>query len=352
MIKPRETLEKVVPYFVPDIKRRDFIRLDLNENNIGCSPRILEFLKSCSYDALSMYADYDLLYDVVCKKYGISKDNVIFSNGADDSLRIIFATYGKENEILLTLFPTYSMYKIFADIIGMKTVTIEYNQDFSFPENAFFEAIKHYKPSIIAIANPPNPIGFYLSEKFIRKIIEFASDSVVIIDETYIDFAGDSFVPLIKDYNNVFVVYTLSKLHALAGLRIGFTFSDKNNIQNLSKINLPYALNSIAVNAAIISLEDTEHIKYIKDYVNKEKEFFMQKLKDYGVVISDANFILLKSSKFSDVIMKEFYKNSILIKKINYDCLFKNYLRITISTHEINQKVVDIIKGVFEYGRR
>src|SRR3989344_8349724 len=248
MIRPRKAVIEMKEYNPPTSGREKSLRLDFNENTIGCSPVVIKSLREIGRKSLSVYPEYTDLRRGLAKYCNVNADEIIATNGTDEAIKTIIESYiekGKD-EIIIPV-PTYAMFKFYAQLNEAVIKEISYNGDLSFPTEQVLSAISD-STKIIVLVNPNNPTGTSINAKDIIKIIEKAKrcNSLVLMDEAYYQFYGKTAIPFITLYDNLFIIQTFSKAFGLAGLRLGYTISNKNNIRNIQKELSPYSVNIVA----------------------------------------------------------------------------------------------------------
>lgn len=349
MRTPRRTMAQAKTYQIFNSGRREKVRLDLNENAWGCSPRVLEALQNLSAEDISLYPAYDALLHQIADHYHIGTENVIISNGADDSIRCVFDCFVEEGDEIILPVPNYGMFDIFGRIRGAKVTEILYHDDFSFPVEQVLAAISA-TIKLIVIVNPANPLGTIVSEKELIRILDKASDSLVLLDETYWHFVGKSYLPLIQKYPNLIVVQTFSKAYGLTGLRLGMLFSAAETIRHLAKVNLPFAVNSLALKAGSAALADQQFIQQVRRQVREEAQFMEQELNQLGIETRacHTNFLLIKVGHRVEEIYQALQQRNVLVRSLDKYPLLKGYLRISIGRREDNQKFVEALRLILK----
>lgn len=346
MIKPRKTMANAKTYQIYNEARKQKVRLDLNENAWGCSPQVLEVIKKSTVEDVSLYPEYDPFIKKLAQHYHISPENLIISNGADDSIRCVFDCLVEEGDEILLPVPNYGMFDIYGRIRGAKTVEILYHQDFSFPTQKILE-IASKKTKLIIIVNPANPLGTTIPENELIEILETARDSFILLDETYFHFVGKSYIDFIHQFENLVIIQTFSKAYGLTGLRLGCLFSSSENIHHLAKVNLPFAVNSLVLNAASAALDDQQFIKDVVKNVQIESQFLQHELSKLGIETRPChtNFLLMKVGEKADQIYRQFQNHGILLRNLGKYPLLTGYLRISIGQREDNLKFLECLKS-------
>ncbi|UCE05746.1 MAG: histidinol-phosphate transaminase [bacterium] len=342
MKTPRKAMANAKTYNIYNDGRNEKVRLDLNENAWGCSSKVLEQLKNVSIEDISLYPAYKSLINKLAQYYQIGQENIIISNGADDSIRCVFDCFVEAGDEILLPVPNYGMFDIFSRIRGSKTVELLYNKDFSFPAQKLLDLISE-KTKLIIIVNPANPLGTVIAEQDLFEILKTAKDSLVLLDETYFHFMGKTYVPLIEKFDNLMIVQTFSKAYGLTGLRLGMLFSSKKNIHNLAKVNLPFAVNTLALKAGHVALDDQDFIKQVVKNVAIETEFLQKELQKLRIETraGKTNFLLMKIGDRADEVYHQLQSRGILLRNLNKYPLLQGYLRISIGKREDNLKLLD-----------
>ena len=339
--EPRKEIKSMKAYSAPLENRREFLRLDFNENTIGPSPEVYKAIQNIQSNQISIYPEYDLLINKLCESYCDSKkinnEHIGLFNGADAAINAIFNSFANINDIFLTTNPTFGYYLPCAEMRGMKIISCPYKgANFEFPIEEFEEKINIFNPKLIFICNPNNPTGTILNSE---KIIEIANNnkkSMIVVDELYEKFYGDSLLNKINfdKINNILIIQSLSKTGGLAGLRMGFAFGNKELIRYLNKVTGPYDVNSFAVTATIAALNDK---KYIDDYiieVKKAREWIKNKFQslDCRSHFSGGNYFLIWPKKNPKQLIKEFKHNGILVRSMENKKDIENSIRVSIGT--------------------
>ena len=239
-VKPREAVLRMAPYSPPTAGRSDKLRLDFNENTVGCSPRVIEFLKS-RLDAanLAVYPEYGEARETVADFFGTRPEQFVFTNGTDEAIQVFINTYVDDGDEVLILRPAYAMYRFYAEVAGAKIVEIPYQPPLmDFPLNEVLEAITPETRAVL-IANPNNPTGTGVGLLAIERILKRARRAVVFIDEAYYEFAGVTALAHIENCPNLFVSRTFSKVFGMAAMRLGCLFSHPANVAFLHKAQSP-----------------------------------------------------------------------------------------------------------------
>jgi histidinol-phosphate aminotransferase len=269
-LAPRRAVERMAPYSPPTAGRAGKLRLDFNENTVGCSPRVLSALKRlASRETLAVYPEYGEARTRLSAFFGVAPDQFLFTNGTDEAIQVLINTYVDDGDAVLVLDPSYAMYRFYAELAGAAVAAVPYRpSDLAFPLEELLEAITPATRAVL-IANPNNPTGTAIALAGLRRILERAENAAVLIDEAYFEFYGTTALPLLEDHPNLFVSRTFSKVYGMAGLRLGCLFSQADNIAWLHKAQSPYSVNALAVLCAAEAVQDRE---YINGYVAEALE--------------------------------------------------------------------------------
>src|SRR3989339_1184219 len=350
MIKPRRAVIEMQEYKPPTSDRTNSLRLDFNENTVGCSDNIINSVRKIKRDMLSTYPEYTKLRKELAKYCKVKADEIIATNGTDEAIKTIIETYiekGKD-EIIIPV-PTYAMLKFYAQLNEAVIKEITYNGDLSFPTKKVLNTISK-KTKIIILVNPNNPTGTSIRSKDIIKIIKKAKkcNALVPIDEAYCQFYGKSSIPLIRKFDNLFVIQTFSKAFGLAGLRLGYIISNKNNIRIMQKVLSPYSVNIAASFCASEALKDANYIKKYVTEIRKSKKILYKELDNLGMKYykSDANFVLVKIGAKAAEFCKKLRKKGILVRNRSSDQLLDGCVRVTLGTIRQNKQLIKEMQQV------
>jgi histidinol-phosphate aminotransferase len=346
-----KTTSEINPY-VPGEQPKDrrYIKLNTNENPYPPSPKVIAAIKSAACDELKLYPDAncDELRSTVAKYYRLCPDQVFVGNGSDEVLAFSFMTFFDSEKPLLIPEITYSFYEVYIKLFNLTSKLVLLDEDFNFSTADFC-----VPNGGIVISNPNAPTTKYVSVKDLKRIIEFNTESVVIVDEAYIDFGGESLIPFINEYPNLLVIQTLSKSRSLAGLRVGFAFGNKELIEGLNKIKNSinsYTLDSISQAGAKAAFEDEDYFQSIALKVIATREKIIPSLKSLGFTVleSKANFIFISHDVIpSKVIFDELKNKGILVRYFNKPRI-DNFLRISIGTDADMQTLIRELTSIKE----
>lgn len=330
-------LRNIEPY-VPgeQSKDKDIVKINANENPYPPSPKATEVLKSFDTNKLRFYpsANSTKLKEAIAKYYKVDVSNVFVGNGSDDVLAVAFQSFFNSEKPIVYPDLTYSFYPVWCSLFGIKYKNYPVGDDFRINPEDYKE-----KNGGVVIPNPNAPTSLGEGLDFVEKILNYNQDSVVIIDEAYVDFGGTSSIPLIDKYENLLVTGTFSKSRSLAGLRIGFAIGSKALIDVMEAVKNSYnsyTVDSLSIEMGAASIEDDEYFKSTCKKVIKTRERVTLELEKLGfdVLDSQTNFIFATHNKHNMKSLFEYLKTQKVF--IRYFSLprIENYVRITIGTNE------------------
>ena len=345
--RPRPAVESMQGYKAPLEGRRNLLRLDFNENTIGPSPQVVEALKGISRHEISIYPEYNglreaLIENLKAKKRDLSikPEQVGIFNGVDGAIHAIFHAYGEQDDQVLTTTPTFGYYTPCAHMQGMQVLGFPYEgKNFNFPTQKISEALLEHKPKLLLICNPNNPTGTTLSPKDIIRLADISPTTLVVVDELYEAFLGESLLNTVdfKKTPNLVILRSLSKTAGLAGLRIGFALGANDVINRISRVVGPYDVNSFAVIAAFAALKDQDYIDtYVKE-VLLARDWISNQLLNSGhrYHVEAGNYLLIWPRQNSLKVEASLKAAGILVRNMNGKPLIDGALRVSIGT--INQ---------------
>jgi histidinol-phosphate aminotransferase len=338
---PRPAVLKMAPYSPPSGGRAGKLRLDFNENTVGCSPRVIDFLKSrlCEQQ-LSIYPEYTKAKPALAKFFKVSPDELLLTNGTDEAIQVLVNTYVDDNDDVIILRPSYAMYRFYSEVAGAAIRDIDYTKGtLAFPLTELLDAITPETRAIL-ISNPNNPTGTAIDVPAIRQILDRAPHAAVLIDEAYYEFCGITALPLIREYANLFVSRTFSKVYGMAAMRMGCLFSQAANVAYLHKAQSPYSVNMLAALAAEVAIEDTAYVaNYVAEALGARGliEHGLDKL-GIGHAPSAANFVLGYFGDRAIEVRDALRDKAILVRDRSYE--IPGGVRITAGTREQAQAVL------------
>jgi histidinol-phosphate aminotransferase len=328
-------VHKQTPY-VPGEQPKilNLIKLNTNENPYGPSPKVIEALRAEAADTLRLYPDPngDRLKTAVANYYQVQPNQVFVGNGSDEVLAHLFQ--GLLNHTEPVLFPdvTYSFYPVYCGLYGIDSKTVPVTDDFD------IELADYERPNGgIIFPNPNAPTGRPVSLAAIERLLKHNTDSVVVVDEAYVDFGGETAIPLVNRYPNLLVVQTLSKSRSLAGLRVGFAVGDAALIEGLERIKNSfnsYPLDRFALAGAVAAMEDRAYFEQTRKAIIHTRNDLTQRLTELGfqVLPSTANFIFARHPQYDAATIQQKLRESAILVRHFRQPRIEQFLRITIGT--------------------
>ncbi len=347
MPEPRAAVRKMDAYSPPTEGRRDALRLDFNENTVGCSNAVIECLKSTlTADALSIYPEYAEAKRELAEFFGVAEDEILFTNGTDEAIQVLINTYIDDGDEVVLLRPSYAMYRFYAQLAGAAISEVDFSADLSFPLERLLDAIRPSTRAIL-IANPNNPTGTGIDAASIEPILERAPNAAVLIDEAYFEFSGVTVLPRIAYHPNLFVSRTFSKVYGMAAMRFGCLFSQAGNVNFLHKAQSPYSVNTVAVLAARAAVRDRD---YVRDYVCEAlaaREIICNGLRDLAIRAypSQANFILFKAGHRAIPVRDELRRRGVLVRDRSYE--IPGAVRVTVGTRAQAHRFLEELRSIW-----
>ena len=347
--KWEENVRKVIPY-IPGEQPKDtgIIKLNTNENPYPPCDGVERTLRDFRVDTLRMYPDTDSteLRDALAERYGVGYEQVFLGVGSDDVLSMAFlALFASDKPVL---FPdiTYSFYDVWADVYKIPYKTVPLDDNFRIDPDKF-----NQPNGGIVFPNPNAPTGVLESIDTVEKIVSLNKDSVVIVDEAYIDFGGVSAVGLVEKYDNLLVVQTFSKSRSLAGARIGFAIGSRRLIKYLNDVKFSvnsYTMNRLTQACGLASVLDEQYFCDTVKKIIKTRERLKDELFSLGFKLTDsmANFVFASHKDLSaKVLFEELKKRKIFVRYWDKPRI-NNYLRITVGTDEQTDKLIETLKEI------
>lgn len=331
MILPKKTIINAQGYETPLYLDDCLMKLDLNENAIGPSPKVFEALKNISEQDIKFYPALGDLISAIADVNNIEKSMIMPTNGADEAINYVFDTFIDQGDDVVTVKPSFSMPKVYAKSTGCNYKEVAYNDKWVFPIDEFLSCIDE-KTRMVIVTTPNSPTGEVISRENLVKIINRTVNGIVMIDETYSSFAKEQFHDLAFEYKNVVITRSMSKDYALAGLRVGYIISSVENIEYIRRIISPYSVNALAAKAAIAAINDRDYFENMKAQIKESKAILTEGLKELGAFVypSETNFLCVDFGEKAEFIYKRLLNSGIKVKYYTNDPELKNCFRITL----------------------
>ncbi len=334
--------------YVPGEQPKDmaYIKLNTNESPFPPAPAVRAALTEDTVGKLRLYCDPEAtsLKKALADTYDTLPSRVFVSNGSDDILNFAFLAFGEGGVVFPEI--SYGFYEVFAKLHGVPYEAIPLAEDFSITPSDYYG-----KGKMICIANPHAPTGIALSLSEIEEIVKRNPDSVVLIDEAYVDFGGESSAALTKKYANLLCVGTFSKSRSMAGARLGFAIASEALIEDLEKVKYatnPYNVNSLTQLLGVLTLENQAYYTENCEKIIKARAYTTEALRALGFTVlpSKANFVFAKSDKISgEALYLALKKRGILVRHFGKPRI-ADFNRITVGSQADMEKLVEAVKAI------
>jgi len=346
MNKRYETLEAYTPGEQPQDKK--YIKLNTNESPYPPSDAVIKAVNSDEVRDLRLYSDplCKKLTGKIAKLYEVEPENVFITNGSDDALNFAFMAFAGNGTSAVFPDITYGFYPVYANLHAIDYKEIPLKGDFTINVEDYIDT-----KAFTVIANPNAPTGIMLTLHQIEEIVKSNLDNVVLIDEAYVDFGGETAVPLTKKYDNLLVVHTFSKSRSLAGGSLGYAIGHRDLISDLQKLKYstnPYCINRLTLVAGAASIDTNDYYMDNAKKIMETRAYTTKELENLGFEVLDSktNFIFAKAGKISG---EEYYlklkDEGILVRYFSKERI-KDFVRITIGTREEMETLINITKKI------
>ena len=321
------------------------IKLHANENPYPPSPELKNLIRAHLENLdLNRYPDPDCksLKEAISNRLEVPVDQLVIGNGSDELIQHLMQVFCDDGDTVAFPEPTFAMYSILAKGMGLNTQTFELDDKWDFEAESIIKKLTSSNARIVFISYPNNPTGNCFSRTEIQKLIE-NFEGIVVLDEAYYDFSGQTFLDQMKGHNNLVILRSLSKI-GLAGLRVGYGIFPGILVDEINKIRLPYNSNSVTQLAATELLKNFSLVQNQIDSIKKERIRLLDelaKIKSINTYPSDANFILFQASENGEKVFRNLMENGILVRNLGSHPMLKNCLRVTIGTRDENDQFLD-----------
>ena len=341
----RKNIEKVKGYepgFQP--KETDVIKLNTNENPYPPSPAVLKVLAELGAEQLRRYPDPvgNEFREAAAEVDGVRPENIMCCNGGDDLLTIAFRAFCDKKRPVAYPVPTYSLYPVLAKLQNCEAIEIPFDPEFNLPAK-----LAHTDAALTIVCNPNAPSGSFISVSELASLADELS-GVLLVDEAYVDFAGANCTELVKKFDNVMILRSLSKGYSLAGIRFGYVIAQPDLIKGLMKVKDSYNVDAIALAVAAAAIKDQKYFSETTEKVKKARGFLTEQLRDLGFEVpqSQANFVLARSKNSqAGEIFDKLKELKIYVRYFEMPGL-DDKLRITVGTDEQNNKLISALKEI------
>ena len=347
----RPEVERLRGYSAPLEGRRGLLRLDFNENTIGPSPAVVEALRAFPADQIAVYPEYDGLREALIANlqaspaglaHPLSTEQVGLFNGVDAAIHAVIHAYGAAGDTLLTTSPTFGYYAPCAGMQGMAVEAVPHElPGFRFPLEAMRTALQR-GPKILMLCNPNNPTGTRLSAEHVLQLASSAPETLVVVDELYEAFTGDSVLPHVDfaEHANLLVLRSLAKTAGLAGLRMGFAIGSTEVVDRVCRVTGPYDVNSFAVTAAFAALSDQDYTDCYVAEVLRARDYLVTELTRSSAVFhfDGGNYLLVWPRSPAQQVEQQLRDAGILVRSMSGKPQIDGSLRVSIGTQAQMQR--------------
>jgi histidinol-phosphate aminotransferase len=347
-IKPRKTI-LMLREERPPSGRSGKIRLDMNENTRGAAPSVVRSVRrAVTGRQLGTYPEYDAACEELAGHFKVSADELLLTNGIDDAIKLICDTFVDPGDTLLIPALTFTMYQFFHTVAGGKTAVVHHDEDLRLPLDRTLHALRLRRPRWLALANPNNPTGTMIPQDHLRAILRAAPATLVLVDEAYFDYSGETVLPWIRRFPNLVVARTFSKAYGLAGLRLGVLFAGRELAGWMRRAHAVFPVNSMAVAAALEAIRHPEDVERHVREVRENRDRLCQCLNSLGVPYSSSagNFVFACFGRKAPQIAGRLAKDGILVRHWSHDPQLHPYFRIGIGTRSEIARLIRALRSL------
>lgn len=333
-VRARKLVEQM-PEYHPPLAGRHALRLDFNENTLAPSPRVFEKLQSLTAEGLTIYPERQPVERIVAAHFGLQPDEVILTNGVDEAIHLLACAFLDEQDEVLLCTPSFFMYDVSCSMMTSRINRIQADDTFAFPLKKFLAAITP-ATKLIIVASPNNPTGQTVAREDLLRICNAAPHAVVMVDEAYFHFHGETTMGDAAHVPNLVVARTFSKAYGLASLRVGVLAGSARLIGFLRKVSSPYNVNGPALAVLPDAIEDQNYVHWYVGQVHAGRERMYAALDELGVRHwkSAANFVLMDIGSRHKDLCSAMRERGVLLRDRSADPGCDGYVRITIGPEE------------------
>jgi histidinol-phosphate aminotransferase len=334
MPRPRKAV-LAMPEYHPPLAGRDALRLDFNENTLAASPKVIERLRQTTAEGLTKYPEREGVERIAAEHFGLQVDQVLLTNGVDEAIHLLCAAFLEEDDEALIQTPTFFMYEVSAGMMTAHVKKVQADASLEFPFERFVAGITP-RTKLIMVASPNNPTGAVVSRDHLLAICAAAPQAVVMVDEAYYHFFGESVMADVGKVPNLVVARTFSKAYGLANLRIGMLAGSAELMKYVRKVSSPYNVNGVALDCLPVALADDAYVQWYAEQVRAGLARMTDGLRVLGVDFfpSHANFVLMKIGPKHAQLVKAMRARGVLLRDRSTDPGCDGYVRITVGVAE------------------
>ena len=334
-VAPRQAI-LAMPEYHPPLAGRDALRLDFNENTFAPSPRVLERLHAITAEGLTKYPEREPVERIVAARFGLASNQILLTNGVDEAIHLIACTFLDPGDEALVWTPSFFMYDVSVELMspgGLRK--IQSAADMRFPLDRFLAGITE-RTKLMIVASPNNPTGATVPREDLLTIAKAAPHAVLMVDEAYFHFHGETTLPDVSTVPNLLVTRTFSKAYGLANLRVGMVAGDARLIGFLRKASSPYNVNGVALECLPAALADDAYIAWYVEQIRQGRARMTAALDDLGVPYfpSEANFVLMQIGEKHKELVTSMRAHGVLLRDRSADPGCDGFVRITIGVED------------------
>jgi histidinol-phosphate aminotransferase len=347
-VKPRQAVLEM-PEYHPPLAGRDALRLDFNENTFSPSPKVMDRLKEVTAERLTKYPEREPVERLVAEHFSLQAEQVVLTNGVDEAIHLVCCAFLEEGDEALIAPPTFFMYDVSISMMTRGLKKVQADETLAFPFERFLAAITD-RTKLIIVASPNNPTGATVSRENLLAIAKAAPQAVLMVDEAYFHFHGESTMQDLASVPNLIVARTFSKAYGLANLRIGMLAGSIELMKYVRKVSSPYNVNGVALDCLSVAIEDEAYLAWYVEQVRVGRERMMAGLRELGVSFfpSAANFVLMKIGPKHKELVAAMRRHGVLLRNRSTDPGCDGFVRITIGVEEHVTRGLEALKASLE----
>jgi histidinol-phosphate aminotransferase len=333
-VQARRAVQKM-PEYHPPLAGRDALRLDFNENTFAPSPRVMERLLAQTAEGLTKYPEREPVERIVAAHFGLKPEEVLLTNGVDEAIHLMCVAFLEAEDEALIATPSFFMYDVSIEMMTPHLIKVQSDSTMGFPIERFMAAISE-RTKLIIVASPNNPTGATVSREHLLAIAAAAPQAVLMVDEAYYHFDGESVMGDLATVPNLIVARTFSKAYGLANLRIGMLTGSAELLKYVRKVSSPYNVNGVALDCLPAAIDDEAYLAWYVEQVRVGRERMMGGLVELGVPYfpSHANFVLMNIGPKHKELVQAMRAHGVLLRDRSTDPGCDGFVRITIGLEE------------------
>ncbi len=333
-VKPRRVVLEM-PEYHPPLAGREALRLDFNENTFAPSPKVIERLRQVTAEGLTKYPEREPGERIAAKHFGLKPEEILLTNGVDEAIHLVCCAFLEEGDEAVICTPGFFMYDVSVMMMTPNLCKVQADETLQFPFEKFVAAITG-RTKLIIVSSPNNPTGAVVSREHLLAIAKAAPQAVLMVDEAYYHFHGETTIGDLSAVPNLLVARTFSKAYGLANLRIGILAGNAALMKYVRKVSSPYNVNGVALDCLTVALADEDYLAWYVEQVRVGRDRMMRGLDELGVPYfpSHANFVLMKIGPKHKELVAAMRAHGVLLRDRSADPGCNGFVRITIGIEE------------------